>query len=409
MGFSSLDDWLNKVTVSGQFLRIDWYYQYAGVVGVAGQYRDLNQSPGVGPANIWGERLRNPGFLNSANWWTLGAGWAHAFATQNVTHTAGGGTTSIVQTPNLPIVAGRTYRTSVTSSGVAGSDSFRVKVGGTAGTNRSGSSTYVENIVAGAGGDFEIECDNNRTVTIDDCSLMTPLEFTPYNSGSTGALYHGGDVSPATKHLMAASAWSPATAAVPGVFILCDILGCYPRVDMNTAVAQTLVNNDAIPRYATGAGVRAFVANTVASGATAHNIDTFKYTNSVPTSDRLLPVPVAGTASAGIANVMHSGVAANQYGPFLPMADGDNGVLSVQEFKLSAATAAAGLASIVLARPLMQLPIVAASIVTERDLMSQMPSMPRIFDGAYLGWLFYCGAALANASSLYGHLDVAWG
>jgi hypothetical protein len=47
-------------------------------------------------------------------------------------------------------------------------------------------------------------------------------------------------------------------------------------------------------------------------------------------------------------------------------------------------------------------------VAAERDLVNQLPSMPRIFDGACLVWLIYAGAAIPNNTSYFGHLDFGW-
>ena len=75
--------------------------------------------------------------------------------------------------------------------------------------------------------------------------------------------------------------------------------------------------------------VRAFLCARATTGATAHNI-AMSYTNQSATAGRTLPVTVAATASAIVPHIVHSGTAANNYGPFLPMAQGDTGIQSVQ-------------------------------------------------------------------------------
>lgn len=404
MGFSSTDDWINKIT-NGNIFRIDWMRQTTAVGAyTAGRWYDMSQTPGYPTQNSWGELVKYGDFFGSATGWTLGAGWA--YGTNNVTHTAGGGATAISQT--IPIVNGRTYRTSYTSSGLGGAGNFRIKIGGTAGTDRNTASTFVENIIAGASGIIEIDSDNARTVTIDDISVIEPLAFTPYNDSSIGALYHGGNVSPSTKHLQNAGVVSATATAVPGVWVLVDILGCYPRIDMNSAVLQTLNNGLSLPRYATGEGVRAFLTPTTALGAVAHNI-AISYTNTVPTSGRTLPVTVAGTSSGTLGQIDHSGVNANNYGPFLPLAAGDYGISKVDSITLSAGTGASQLASLVLCKDLAWIPVTTASVLTEREFWNQFGSLPRIYDGAYLSWLFFAGAALAASSNICGYLDVTWG
>ena len=48
-------------------------------------------------------------------------------------------------------------------------------------------------------------------------------------------------------------------------------------------------------------------------------------------------------------------------------------------------------------------------VAAERDLVNQLPSMPRIYDGANLQWMMYAGAATPANSAIYGAMDFAWG
>jgi hypothetical protein len=64
---------------------------------------------------------------------------------------------------------------------------------------------------------------------------------------------------------------------------------------------------------------------------------------------------------------------------------------------------------VVLARPIFTLPLTAVSVASERDLVNQLPSMPRIYDGANLQWMIYAGASAPINSAYYGNLDVVWG
>jgi hypothetical protein len=55
------------------------------------------------------------------------------------------------------------------------------------------------------------------------------------------------------------------------------------------------------------------------------------------------------------------------------------------------------------------LPLTTAGVAGERDLVNQLPSMPRIIDGACLTWLYFSGAATAANSNFYGAVEFAWG
>lgn len=220
-------------------------------------------------------------------------------------------------------------------------------------------------------------------------------------------LPHGGNVSTDTKHLAVASAVSAIATAVPGFVQWVDLQGYWPGINMNSAVAQTLTGTPTL-RYANGAGCRLYLVNTVASGATAHNIS-ISYTNQAATAGKALPVTVAGTASNTAAHISHSGVAANNYGPFLPLASGDTGVQNVASITLSAASLA-GTAALCLARPIGHpIPITTLGVLGEREFFTQCPSLPRIMDGACLVPLFFAGAATVTATNFYGTLEAQWG
>jgi hypothetical protein len=216
---------------------------------------------------------------------------------------------------------------------------------------------------------------------------------------------HGGNVSPDTKHILNVSAVTAVATGVPAQLMLVDLQGYWPSISNNTTSAQTLTGTPSL-RYTNGAGCRLFWVQTATAGATAQNI-AVSYSNTTPTSGRTLPVTVAMTASAITPHISHSGTAANNYGPFLPLASGDTGVSTVATVTFSAANTGTG--ALCLARPLLTLPITTASVAGERDLLNQIPSLPRVMDGACLTWLYFAGAATAASTNFYGSLEMAWG
>jgi len=239
----------------------------------------------------------------------------------------------------------------------------------------------------------------------------TALNWVPCNE-STGngtqafGIPHGGNVSTDIKHALNMSAWGTAATAVPATLMLVDMEGYYPGINMNLATAQTLVGTPST-RAVNGAGLRAMLVTTATTGATAHNV-AMSYTNQAATAGRSLPVTVACTASAITPHITHSGTAANNYGPFLPLASGDTGIRSVQTVTISAASGA-GTAALCLVRPLAQITISVSGLMTEKDLLNQIPSLPRIPDGACLTWLLGAGAAVAASTTFNGGLEVVWG
>jgi len=239
----------------------------------------------------------------------------------------------------------------------------------------------------------------------------TALTWTTCNESSGNGtqifgLRNGGNVSTDTKHLLNASAVTAVATGVPSQLMLVDMQGYYPGINMNSSALQTLLGTPTL-RYANGLGVRAYLVVTTTTGATAHNLS-MSYTDQDNNSGNTLPVTVSCTASAITPHITHSGTAANNYGPFLPLASGDYGIRSVQSVQLSAASSA-GTAALVLARPLMTIPLVAATIASERDFVNALPSLPQIHDGACLTWLYFAGAATAASSNFYGSLEFGWG
>ncbi len=218
-------------------------------------------------------------------------------------------------------------------------------------------------------------------------------------------LPHGGNVSPDTKHVLNVSAITSVATGVPAQLMLVDLQGYWPGITNNSATAQTLTGTPSL-RYTNGAGCRLFWVQTTAAGATAQNI-ALSYSNTVPTAGRTLPVTVAMTASAIVPHISHSGTAANNYGPFLPLASGDTGVSTVATVTFSAANTGTG--ALCLARPLLTLPITTVGVAAERDLLNQLPSLPRVMDGACLTWLYFAGVATAASTNFYGAVEVGWG
>jgi hypothetical protein len=218
-------------------------------------------------------------------------------------------------------------------------------------------------------------------------------------------LQHGGNVSPDTKHILNVSAVTAVATGVPAQLMLVDLQGYWPGISNNSAVAQTLTGTPSL-RYTNGAGCRLFWVQTATSGATAQNL-ALSYSNTVPTSGRSLPVTVSMTASAVAGHISHSGTAANNYGPFLPLASGDTGVSTVASVTFSAANTGTG--ALCLARPLLTLPITTAAVAAERDLLNQLPSLPQVKDGACLTWLYFAGAATAASTNFYGAVEFGWG
>jgi hypothetical protein len=89
------------------------------------------------------------------------------------------------------------------------------------------------------------------------------------------------------------------------------------------------------------------------------------------------------------------------------LASGDTGIRSIQTVTLSAATT--GTFAMVLARPLASITLSVAGLMTEKDLLNQIPSFPIIKDGACLVWIWNAGAVTATATTFAGGIETVWG
>lgn len=232
----------------------------------------------------------------------------------------------------------------------------------------------------------------------------SPLESATLN-GQRG-IFHGADKSPATKWLYEVGLTTSSANAV-GMWTLLDYVLYYPFIDLDdTSGPQAMTNTVTLPRYTTGAGLRAMlvcVAPTSGTGGTF----TYDYVNQDGTA-KTSPTITLPTLSETIATVIGyaASFASAPTGPFLPLAAGDTGIRSVTSVTMTAS--AGGLASLVLVKPLLSTAIREVSVVHEVPLYGPGGMrLVEIKDGAYLGWIARTANSLATTSTV-GHLRFAW-
>ncbi|MGL6122527.1 MAG: hypothetical protein ACRC1W_05785 [Shewanella sp.] len=425
-GFSGTDDLINEISTNGKKFR-STLNKVTGITTAytAGRAYDLSILPGspdrIGP----GEHLINSFAPSSLfNWTANGTGFA---ATANTfAKTSGTATTLTADSQNIAIVSGRFYRVQYTISAWTSSN-VNFTLGGATGTVRAATGTFVEIITASSTAGFVLQASVNTGVwSVSNISVVewgaasgtiTPM-FQPFTTANCPAMFHGGNVSTDLKSLLNMGLMTTAATGV-GQFYLVDLLGSYPYIDANSALAQTCSNTNVLARYTNGAGVRAFlssggtgyVVTNVAPttvGAGAHNV-AMTYTNQANTGSRQMPFTVSCTASAIQGHISHSGVAANNYFP-LPLANNDAGIRSIQSIQLSTGTGTAGTYyHMYLYKELAMLPVPALNVYYERDFVNMMPSLEQIPDGAVLGLIYVAGGATAGATTFLGHVETAWG
>lgn len=210
-----------------------------------------------------------------------------------------------------------------------------------------------------------------------------------------------------TKHLAAMKVWTNVATMVPGYAILTDLLYMYPSLVV-TGTPTTLNNSVPTPtRFGTGVGVRALCVAATALGAAQPVLSTL-YTDE--TSD-----PGRVGAFAASANSLPVGAAftgtniAGQLGSAnMRMDAGDAGIETIDSYTISAGSTT-GTVSMLLHRPIAGVPLVAANVVSERNFLFDLPSLPKIEENACLCLLVVIGGALVANSIINYELETVWG
>lgn len=383
-GFSSLDDLINQVTTNGKFFRSDWNKNHAtaGTV-IAGSWQCLAQGAGNPPANtnMGGTTLipiAQYDFLSTAGGMQHGGNIAAAYDGFKVLLGASGYSAAATTMPAVLMLV----------------DLLTVIPLSNATISAIGTKTILGNEVT----TFSSSSGLLATYT-SDLPTYTPISYT--NSGgalptgiTANTVYWTVRVSATTSRLSTTLA-----NAIAGTVIA--------FTDAGTGTQTALMRN---PRYTDGAGVQAFL---VASTAGTAGTGTFQltYVNSANTAAKVTPTSPAlptNTATSPLFSIPYSGTGSGKYGPFFPLAAADAGIRSVTNIILGTAGVTTGVYNLCLAKPLLTLPMTTLGVAAERDLVNQLPSMPKVYDGANLQWLIYAGAAIPNNSAFYGSIDLGW-
>jgi hypothetical protein len=243
----------------------------------------------------------------------------------------------------------------------------------------------------------------------------TSLTFVPTDdTWGEGVVYHGGNVSTATKHFINAGAALYAAAGAPWILMCTDMVGYVPitGTDVTGTSARTITMTALTSgsRWPDGKGLRAYFSVETAPTAGGPTISNLTYTDQDGNTGVSMGVTVGCMATPVAGAVIHSGNAATRYGPFLPLAVGDYGIRDLEAFTFSGGTAYTGSGALVLnlVKPLWQIPLPSNGIYTERDFVNQLPSLPKIPDGACLRFMLFQTGATTTTSPLVISADYAW-
>jgi hypothetical protein len=159
-----------------------------------------------------------------------------------------------------------------------------------------------------------------------------------------------------------------------------------------TGVADVPVNSAALTRYTGGAGVEVWLEITTATSVAAPQV-------------HMQYVDELGVARVSPNMIFPLAITLQRTMLRMPILAPSNGVRSVTSLDVTVA-GATGICNVVLLKPLATIPVL-AYIWNERDLVLQMSSLPRIYDGASLALMFV--ASVVTAPVVYGSMKAGYG
>lgn len=218
-----------------------------------------------------------------------------------------------------------------------------------------------------------------------------------------GGIFHGANVSSATKYLRLITSLATAATALPLTMFLCDYLLYYPSIDDSVTDPQILDNTVTLPRYTDGKGVQILAVSV--AGRTGGQQFNVSYTNDEGTAGRTSQTVTQNAASAIGTVQCGSTVSAITSIPFVGLQHGDTGVRSIESITMLGADV--GLMALILVKPLAQTTIKEITAPYEKDFFLMSQSLPQIVDDAFLNFVCLPQGTLA-ATALIGDLKVIW-
>lgn len=165
-----------------------------------------------------------------------------------------------------------------------------------------------------------------------------------------------------------------------------------------------------LPRYTNGAGVNAIIfnSNATALGAATPNLS-LGYTNSSQATSRATPtvLPIGKTAASN-SHILYTGATGvGKYNYMVPLQGSDAGIAEINTIQNSVSYVS-GEYSVALIKELAQIPLSTLGLASEANYMFQIPSLPRVYDGAAIYFLWGSGVATPANSAISGYLNTVW-
>lgn len=165
-----------------------------------------------------------------------------------------------------------------------------------------------------------------------------------------------------------------------------------------------------LPRYTNGAGVQAiwFNNNAVAMGAATPNLS-LGYTNSAQVASRATPtvLPIGKTAASN-SHILYTGATGTgKYNYTMPLQAGDAGIAEINTIQNSVSYVSNEY-TVALIKEIAEVPLSILGQTTMENLITELPSLPRIYDSAALYWIWGSGVATPASSAFSGTLNFVW-
>lgn len=181
-------------------------------------------------------------------------------------------------------------------------------------------------------------------------------------------------------------------------------------INITDAGTGTHTLNWLLPRYTNGAGVQAifFNSNATPLGAATPNLS-LGYTNSAQTTSRATPttLPIGKTAAANSLILYTGATGTGKYNYTVPLQSGDAGIAEINTIQNSVSYVS-GEYTVALIKEIARFPLSTLGLAAERNFIFELPSLPRIYDGAALYWIWGSGVATPTSSAFSGDLTFIW-
>jgi hypothetical protein len=181
-------------------------------------------------------------------------------------------------------------------------------------------------------------------------------------------------------------------------------------IDITSAGTGTHTITWLLPRHTNGAGLEAIIfnPNATALGAATPNMS-LGYTNSAQVASRATPtvLPIGKTASSNSHIIYTGATGVGKYNYAMPRQAGDAGYAQIDTIQNSTSYVS-GEYTVALVRELAQIPLSTLGLAAEQNFVFGLPSMPRIYDGASLYFLWGSGVATPANSAFSGYFNFVW-